>query len=86
MRLLTTGQLDRAALQAHALALLSQETGPVPSAALSPLFDMAGISAGPYAAAVGVTDLGVAPASGGAPPRVLISDADWVSLQNICNR
>jgi hypothetical protein len=86
LRLLTTGQLDRAALQAHALALLSQETGPVSGASLGPLFDMAGISARPYATAVGATDLGIASTSDDAPPRVLISDADWVSLQNICNR
>ena len=86
LRLLTTGQLERAALQAHAITLLSQETGPVAGAVLRPMFDAASIAATPYAMAAGVADLdGIAPAHDG-PSETLLSDADWISLQNICNR
>lgn len=86
LRLLTTGQLERAALQAHAITLLSQETGPVAGAVLRPMFDAASIAATPYAMVAGVADLdGIAPAHDG-PSATLLSDADWVSLQNICNR
>ena len=83
LRLLTTGQLDRGALQAHAITLLSQETGPVIDPGLAPRFAAAGIATAPYAAALGVS-LRFPPADG--PMDTLISDSDWVSLQGLCSR
>lgn len=87
LRLLTTGQIDRAALHAHAVTLLSAETPPAPQAALRDRFSASGIAPDAY---IGVTGgfpeaLGDTP-PGTATPGALISDADWVSLQGICGR
>jgi hypothetical protein len=87
LRLLTTGQIDRAALHAHAVTLLSTKTPPAPQSALSDRFAAAGIAPNAYAR---VNDdfpeaLGnISP--GDAARGALISDADWVSLQDICGR
>lgn len=87
LRLLTTGQIDRAPLEAHALTLLSDETTPVPEAALIARFDVAGIAMGPYAHARGTSFATSADAlHNGQGSGPLISDADWVSLQDICTR
>ncbi|MBF9047458.1 hypothetical protein LSUCC0031_10065 [Rhodobacterales bacterium LSUCC0031] len=85
LRLLTTGQLDRAALQAHALTLLAQDTPAPTDPSLWPLFDAAGISARPYAAVAGQESRDSLPLAQTSNLRPVISDADWVSLQNICN-
>ncbi|WP_439138416.1 hypothetical protein [Roseicyclus sp.] len=86
LRLLTTGQLDRAVLQAHAIALLSRETGPISGADLRPHFDAARLDPRPYGAAVAAPELQGASPSPDNSAGTLISDADWVSLQNICSR
>lgn len=86
LRLLTTGQLDPAALQDHAIALLSDETPPLPATAMVPLLTAAEISARPYLMATATIPGDQAGTGDDTPSRMLISDADWVSLQNICNR
>ncbi|MCT4685256.1 MAG: hypothetical protein N4A39_16155 [Roseicyclus sp.] len=89
--LLTTGQIDEAALHAHAATLLSREAGPVAEAPLLARFEAAGISSQPYAFArdvSGETMLGLIEADPmrGAQTAPLLGDADWVSLQDICGR
>lgn len=91
LRLLTTGEIDTDTLQAHAVSLLSQETGPVEDAALLSRFAAANIPTAPYAFArdiTGETTLtlieGNPIRSGRAEP--LLSDADWITLQDICGR
>lgn len=87
LRLLTTGEVDRAALQAHAVTLLSEETAPLPDALLLARFERAMISSVPYGLAHGGMDaLIAADPMRGQPPGPILNDADWVSLQDICNR
>jgi hypothetical protein len=91
LRLLTTGRIDSAALHAHAVTLLSHEARPVSEPALIARFAQAGLSVVPYAranqgAAAGVQALIDADPLRGQPQITLISDADWVSLQDICGR
>jgi hypothetical protein len=91
LRLLTTGQIDSAALQAHAVGLLSRETEPAPETRLIARFAAAGISLQPYARAQDMPDaarlaLIAADPLAGQAGAALISDADWVSLQDICAR
>lgn len=90
-RLLTTGQIDEAPLHAHAATLLSRGTTPVPDDVLVAAFTRAGISTAPYAFArdgTGESVLALIEADPvrDAPPGPLIGDADWISLQDICNR
>lgn len=88
-RLLTTGEIADEAIHAHAVRLLSRDTTMVPDGALLERFALAQISSQPYAFARDVSGeqvLGLIeadPMRGGAGPAVL-SDADWVSLQEIC--
>lgn len=91
LRLLTTGQIDSAALQAHAVGLLSRETEPAPETRLIARFAAADISLQPYARAQDMPDaarlaLIAADPLAGQAGAALISDADWVSLQDICAR
>jgi hypothetical protein len=90
-RLLTTGEIAAEPLRAHAAALLARETPPVAEAALLARFAAANISSAPYAFArdisgetvIGLIEADPARGRSGAP---LLSDADWVSLQDICGR
>ncbi|MDG3043070.1 hypothetical protein [Roseicyclus marinus] len=91
LRLLTTGEIDNDTLYAHAVTLLSRETGPVDETALLSRFANAGISTTPYAFArdiSGETVLSLIEANpirtGRAEP--LLPDADWITLQDICGR
>lgn len=87
--LLTTGEVREDAIHAHAAGLLSRDTAPVDMDALLTRFEAAEISSQPYAFARDVSGesvLGLVeadPLRGGAGPLVL-NDADWVSLQEIC--
>jgi hypothetical protein len=91
LRLLTTGQIDAEPLRAHAASLLSREALPVADEAVLPRFVAANVSTAPYAFArdiTGETVLGLIEAN---PVRTtasepLLSDADWISLQDICGR
>lgn len=88
-RLLTTGQIDRADLDAYAETVLAQPRPPVAEAALLARFAEAQVPAAPYAYARDVTGESVLglieadPMAGQSPPPVL-KDRDWVLLQGIC--
>jgi hypothetical protein len=88
-RLLTTGDLPDAALHDHAVALLSRPRPPVPDAALVERFAEARMSTEAYAYARDVSGESVltlieADPMRGQPHAALISDEDWLSLQNVC--
>lgn len=90
-RLLTTGEIAPEPLHDHAARLLSREAPPVADAPLLARFAEAGISSQPYAYARDVSGesvLGLIEADPlrGAHSPALLSDADWVSLQDICRR
>ncbi len=88
LRLLTTGDVTEDMLNAQAAVLLSQQPEPVGLGALLERFREAGLSPIPYANAAnrnsevaqGTSQFG----PGGESP--VLSDADWVSLQRICER
>ena len=89
-RLLTTGEIAEEAIHAHAARLLSRDTAMVETGALLERFEAAEISSQPYAFARDVSGESVLglieadPMRGGAGP-VVLNDADWVSLQEICS-
>ncbi|GAB5445338.1 hypothetical protein [Gymnodinialimonas sp.] len=89
-RLLTTGEIADEAIHAHAARLLSRDTVPVAESALLARFEAAEISSQHYAFARDVSGESVLglieadPLRGGAGP-VVLNDADWVSLQEICS-
>lgn len=85
LHLLTSGQIEAEALRAHAVTLLSQETVPLPEDALLARFASAQLASSPYGMALGATGALIRDdPMRAAPPTSLISDADWVSLQDIC--
>lgn len=90
-RLLTTGQIDAEPLRAHAASLLSREVAPAADEAVLARFVAANISTAPYAFARDVTGESVLALIEANPVRraagePLMSDADWISLQDICGR
>jgi hypothetical protein len=89
LRLLTTGQLPGPALARYAEARLSARPAPPAAEALLPAFAAAGLSSAPYAYARDVTGEAVLALLEGDPMRgrpaePLMSDGDWVALQNVC--
>ncbi len=90
-RLLTTGRIERSTLDKVVEASLSAHDRPVvPDEVALPLFAQASISSAPYAYAIditGETTVGLIEADPMAfketPP--ILSDRDWVLLQNICS-
>jgi hypothetical protein len=89
IRLLATGKLSPATLDAHAEALLSAEPRRPAYSALIDRFAAAEVPSTPYAYALDITGETVlplieadpvAPAAG----RPLLADGDWISLQGIC--
>lgn len=90
-KLLTTGNVADDAVHSHAARLLSQPRPPVAEDAMLRAFAEAEISTEPYAFALdvsGETTLGLIEANPARNTRSapLLSDADWVSLQNMCSR
>lgn len=88
-RLLTTGEIASDPIHAHAADLLSHETPRTDEAALLDRFAEARISSQPYAFArdvSGETVLGLIEADPmrGQQADPVLSDGDWVSLQEIC--
>lgn len=87
--LLTSGNLDPAVLERHAASLLS---APVPApdpARLGPTFAQAEVPLAPYARDLDptgetVADLLAADAFAGGEAPLLITDSEWVALQEIC--
>ena len=88
LRLLTTGDVTEDMLNAQAAVLLSQQPEPVGLGALLERFREAGLSPIPYAIAANGYDEVIQGTvqlhQGGESP--VLSDADWVSLQRICER
>lgn len=90
LRLLTTGTLPDTSLAAYAETVLAQQRPALTDAQLLEGFAQAQLSATPYAYALDVSGeatLGLIeadPMRGKTAPPVL-SDADWVRLQEICN-
>jgi hypothetical protein len=89
IRLLTTGHLPDAALERYAEARLTERATPPPTEALLAAFAAAGLPSTPYAHARDVTGETVLPLLEGDPMRgrtaaPLMSDGDWVALQNVC--
>jgi len=89
LHLLTTGQMEDEVLRDYAETLLGS-TPPMPSHdLLIDRFATAKVAASPYAYAVDVTgettlDLIEADPYSGTTPPSLLSDGDWISLQDIC--
>lgn len=91
LRLITQGTLAQSDLHTHAADLLSRPRPAVADAALLARFADAGLASTPYAYArdiSGETVIGLIEADPmrGQPPLRLLSDADWVALQDICVR
>lgn len=89
VRLLTTGTLPEESLRRHAETLLTTEDTPVPTEPLLLAFRAAGVKSSPYAYALDVSgetsfDLIEADPFPGAAPSSVLSDADWLRLQAIC--
>ena len=89
-RLLTTGQLKRETLDHYVETVLSTPRPPLPDETLLAEFARAAIPSTPYAYAIditGETTLGLIEADpmAGRSLEPVLSDADWVRLQNICS-
>jgi hypothetical protein len=89
VRLLTTGHLPETAFAGYAEARLTDPPAAPPAPALLPAFAAAGLPSTPYAYARDVTGESVLPLVEGDPMRgeaalPLMSDGDWVALQNVC--
>lgn len=89
-RLLTTGEIAEDAINAHAARLLSHEAELVREEVLLEQFAQARVSSQPYAFARDVSgetvlNLIEADPMRGQRPEPVLSDADWVSLQEICS-
>lgn len=90
LRLLTTGEVAPEPIHAHAATLLSSSTARAEDANLLDHFAEAEISSQPYAFArdvSGETVLGLIEADPmrGQPSAPVLSDSDWVRLQEICS-
>ncbi|MFQ6549710.1 hypothetical protein AADZ90_017300 [Aestuariibius sp. 2305UL40-4] len=88
-RLLTTGRLPEAAIRRHSERLLAGAQPAVEDGILLAGFDGAGVPSRPYAFAIDVSGETVLPLIEGDPFRgreapPVLSDSDWVSLQQIC--
>ncbi len=88
LRLLTTGAVDDAQLQAHALRLAQTGATPAEPPALAAALAAADIPFAPYRTAIdartgNTPDLGHDP-SDGQSRDVIMGDTDWVSLRNVC--
>ncbi|MFT7059175.1 MAG: hypothetical protein ACJASV_001682 [Pseudorhodobacter sp.] len=88
-QLLTTGVLPEGVVAGYAESLLKQPHQPLSAAILLPRFEAAGVASTPYATALGsasetVSALIEADPFGTVAPPQLLSDEDWISLQDIC--
>ena len=89
LTLMTTGALPTGALDGYAETLMSRKPDPVSARALLPQFEDAGISASPYAYAVDITGEKTLALIEASPlpeseAKILLTDAEWVSLQSVC--
>jgi len=89
IRLLTTGEVSNATLQDYSESLLARSPDPLDDTTLLAGFDVWSVRSTPYAYArdiTGESTIGLIEADpyAGAAPDPLITDADWLRLQNIC--
>ncbi len=89
MRLLTTGSLDDETLRNYAETLLTRPARPLDAATLIAGFAAWSVRSTPYAYAIdptGEATLALIEADpfAGTPPPPILSDADWLRLQAIC--
>lgn len=89
IRLLTTGEVGEEPLRDHAARLLTTTPLPVETEILLPRFERAGISSEPFAYALDLSGETVLDLIEGDPMRgrlraPLMSDQDWIALQEIC--
>lgn len=89
LRLLTTGSLPDATLDDYAETLLAADPAPLDDETLLAGFKAWSVRSTPYARALDVTGestLGLIEADpfAGTAPDALLSDGDWIRLQNIC--
>lgn len=89
LSLLTTGRVSAPALQDHAEALLTTEEDPVDPKTLLSAFQTVGVSAKAYAFAKDISGETTLPLIEGAElsssARPLLSDGQWIALQQICD-
>ncbi len=90
VRLLTTGEISDSHLRDHAARLLTSPPAAVDSTRLLARFEQAGVSSEPYAYAIDVSgetvlDLIEADPMRGRLRAPLMSDQDWIGLQEICD-
>jgi hypothetical protein len=88
-RLLTTGEISAAALDAYAVHLMTTARTEQDSRNLLALFEAADVRATPYARARDMTGESVLPLIEGDPmqgreTQPLIADATWLRLQGLC--
>jgi len=91
VRLLTTGALPEEALDSFARTVLTDPPDPIPDDALIARFAAQGVRSTPYAYAVdisGESTVGLIEADPHADDRTepVLSDADWLRLQAVCER
>ena len=89
--LLTTGSISAAAVQGHAETLLRNPRIPLPDQPLLASFRAAEVPSSPYAYALdptGETVLALIEADPWpkGPPRAVLTDEDWLRLQDICTQ
>ena len=89
LRLMTTGEINRSHLRDHAAMLLSNSPTPVDMPALLERFERAGVSTEPFAYALDLSGESVLHLIEADPMRgrlraPLMSDQDWIALQEIC--
>ncbi|WP_226779409.1 hypothetical protein [Oceaniglobus trochenteri] len=88
-RLLITGHMDVATLEAYAEKLLLQPPLKIDTQDLLERFRLAGVSATPYAYALDISGEATLPLIEGDPiapedSRTILNDGQWVTLQGIC--
>lgn len=89
LRLLTTGRVDAGSLDTYAADLLTAPQDPIDMDALLERFTAVQVPSSPYAYAIDPSGEATLRLIEGDPyrqgaPKLLLNDADWVRLQNIC--
>jgi len=89
LRLLTSGRMQEAAVDRHAKALLTAQAAPAEPEALLARFQATAVPSTPYAYAIDLSGEQTLALIEGDPARnnavePVLSDADWVRLQTIC--
>lgn len=90
LRLLTTGDLPESAIRGYGAAIIAQPREPLSVAEFKARMEAAGVPTTPYAFSVDPSGEDTLPLIEGdpfraVPPRPVLADGDWVSLQGICS-